>query len=106
MDIQFNTDNSLTHVSGVAERVEEHLRERLGRFEDRLTRVELHVGDTNGPKGGPDHIRCSIEARPRGGAPLSATAEAGEVDAAVRSASSKLVTVLDRHFGKSDRHGR
>lgn len=106
MDIQFNTDNSLTHVSGVAGRVEAHLRERLGRFEERLTRLEVHVGDTNGPKGGPGDIACTIEARPRGGAPLSASAEAADVDAAVRSASSKLVTVLDRHFGKSDRHGR
>ncbi|OBX18034.1 hypothetical protein A9995_13935 [Erythrobacter sp. QSSC1-22B] len=106
MDIQFNTDNSLSNVSGVAERVEAHLRERLGRFDDRLTRLEVHVGDTNGPKGGPDDIACTIEARPRGGAPLSASGSAGELDAAVRSASSKLVTVLDRHFGKSERHGR
>lgn len=103
MDIQFNTDNSLSKVSGVAERVEAHLRERLGRFEERLTRLEVHVGDTNGPKGGPDDISCTIEARPRNGAPLSTSGAAGDVDAAVRSASSKLVTVLDRHFGKIGR---
>ncbi len=39
MDIQFNTDNSLSKVSGVAERVEAHLRERLGRFEERLQKA-------------------------------------------------------------------
>ena len=104
MDIQFNTDNQISGTDNVAERVEAHLRERLGRFEDRLTRLEIHFGDINGPKGGVD-IRCTIEARPRGGDPLAVTAEAPDVDTAAREASAKMRSRLESHFGKADRHG-
>jgi hypothetical protein len=106
MEIQFNSDNTISGTENVAERIEAQLRERLGRFEDRLTRLEVHIGDTNGPKGGGEDIRCTIEARPRGGAPVSTSAQAGEVDAAARQASAKMVTLLERQFGKADRHAR
>lgn len=105
MQIQFNTDNSISGTDNVAERIEASLQERLGRFSERLTRLEVHIADTNGPKGGPDK-RCTLEARPRGGDPLIVTADAGDVDAAARDASGKMVTLLDRHFGKADRHPR
>ena len=104
MDIQFNTDSSIMGTDNVAERVEAHLRDRLARFADRLTRLEVHLSDTNGTKGGADDVRCTIEARPRGGDPLAATGNASTVDLAARDASAKLVTVLDRHFGKAARH--
>ncbi len=101
MHIQFNTNSTLMGTENVAERVEAHLRERLGRFEDRLTRLEVHFGDINGPRGGAD-IRCMIEARPRSGDPLTVTAEAADLDAAAREASSKMLSRLDTHFGKTD----
>jgi hypothetical protein len=104
MDIQFNTDSSIMGTENVAERVEAQLRDRLSRFAERLTRLEVHLSDTNGAKGGADDVRCMIEARPRGGDPLSVTANAATVDAAAREAGGKLVTVLDRHFGKAGRH--
>ena len=103
MDIQFNTDSSIMGTENVADRVEAQLRERLDRFAERLTRLEVHLSDTNGTKGGDDDVRCMIEARPRGGDPLTVTANAGDVDSAAREAGSKLVTVLDRQFGKAGR---
>lgn len=102
MQIQFNTDSTLMGTENVAERVEAHLHDRLGRFEDRLTRLEVHFGDINGPRGGAD-IRCMIEARPRSGDPLVVTAEAADLDTAARDASSKMLSRLDSHFGKTDR---
>ena len=104
MDFQFNSDSSVMGTQDVAQRIEEQLRHRLGRFEERLTRLEVHVRDTNAAKGGGDDKSCTIEARPRGGDPLSVTAQAGEVDAAARQAGSKMATVLERHFGKAGRH--
>jgi hypothetical protein len=106
MDIQFNTDSSVMGTENVAERVEAQLRSRLARFEKRLTRLEVHVTDTNGAKGGGDDKRCTIEARPRGGDPVTVTAEAGDVDAAARQASAKMISLLDSQFGKADRHPR
>ena len=106
MDIQFNTDNSVMGTENVAERIETQLRNRLGRFEERLTRLEVHVGDDNASKGGGNDKRCTIEARPRGGDPVSVTAHAGDIDAAAREASAKMVSLLDSHFGKADRRPR
>ena len=106
MDIQFNTDSSVMGTENVAERIEAQLRQRLGRFAERLTRLEVHVGDENARKGGGDDKRCTIEARPRGGEPVTVTAYAGDVDAAAREAGSKMATLLERHFGKADRHAR
>jgi len=33
-------------------------------------------------------------------------ADAGDVDTAAREAGAKMVTLLDRHFGKADRRAR
>lgn len=106
MDFQFNTDSSVMGTENVAERIEEQLRNRLGRFEDRLTRLEVHVRDTNAAKGGGDDKNCTIEARPRGAAPVTVTAQASDVDAAARQAGSKMATLLERQFGKAGRHTR
>jgi len=106
MQFQFNTDSSVMGTDNVAERIEAKLRERLTRFEERLTRLEVHVVDTNAGKGGGDDKRCTIEARPRGGDPVVVVADAGDVDTAAREAGAKMVTLLDRHFGKADRRAR
>ena len=106
MEIQFNSDSSVMGTENVAARIEAQLRQKLGRFEERLTRLEVHVGDLNGAKGGGDDKRCTIEARPRGSDPVSVTAQAGDVDAAARQAGAKMVSLLDSHFGKAGRHAR
>ena len=106
MQIQFNTDSSVMGTQNVAERIEAQLRERLARFEDRLTRLEVHVRDDNGPKGGADDKTCMIEARLRGGDPVSVHAGAADVDAAARSAATKMAKLLDKRFGKADRNDR
>lgn len=103
MHVQFNSDSSVMGTENVAERIETRVREKLSRFEDRLTRLEIHVRDENAGRGGADDKNCTIEARPSGGAPLSVNARAGDVDAAAAQAADKLVALLDTHFGKADR---
>lgn len=103
MDIQFNTSNAISGTEDLATKITEQMQDRLSRFEDRLTRLEVHISDVNGPKGGGDDITCRIEARPRGGDPVTVSAQAGEVEVAARQASSKMVSLLDSHFGKADR---
>ncbi len=106
MQFQFNSDSSVMGTENVADRIEAQLRERLDRFEDKLTRLEVHVRDENGSKGGPDDKTCMIEARLRGGEPVSVTANAGDVDAAARSAGTKMAKLLDKQFGKAERSSR
>jgi ribosome-associated translation inhibitor RaiA len=105
MQIQFNSDSSVMGTQNVAERIEAAVRDKLARFEDRLTRLEVHVRDENGRKGGGDDKACTIEARPRGGRAIGVTEHAGDVDTAARLAASTLAQRLERHFGKAERHG-
>lgn len=104
MQFQFNTDSSVMGTENVAERIEAVVREKLARFEDRLTRVELHVSDVNGAKHGADDKHCMIEARPRGGKPIGVTGKAAKVDDAARKAASTLAQRLERVLGKGERH--
>ena len=104
MQIQFNSDSSVMGTDNVAERIEAHMRQKLARFEDRLTRLEVHVSDENARKGGSDDKTCTIEARPRGGKPIGVTAHADKVDDAARKAANTLAQRLERHFGKAERH--
>jgi len=104
MQFQFNTDSSVMGTENVAERIEAMVREKLARFEDRLTRVEVHVSDVNGAKHGADDKHCKIEARPRGGRAIGVTGKADAVDDAARRAANTLVQRLERLFGKSEKH--
>ena len=72
MQVQFNSDSSVMGTENVAERIEAMLHTKLARFEERLTRIEVHVRDENGAKGGGDDKACVIEARPRGAGPALA----------------------------------
>jgi ribosome-associated translation inhibitor RaiA len=105
MQVQFNSDSSVMGTQEVAERIERQVTEKLARFADRLTRVEIHVRDENARKGGADDKACTIEARPRGGRPIGVTAHAGKVDDAARKAANTLAQRLERHLGKAERHG-
>lgn len=105
MQFQFNSDSSVMGTENVAERIEAAVRTKLARFEDRLTRVEVHVRDVNGAKHGADDKECMIEARPRGGKPIGVHGKADKVDAAARKAANTLAQRLERVFGRGDKHG-
>lgn len=104
MQFQFNTDSSVMGTEEVATRIENQVRQKLARFEDRLTRLEVHVTDVNGRKHCADDKHCTIEARPRGGRPIGVTGKAADVDAAARIAAGTMAERLERVFGKAERH--
>ncbi|BDI61870.1 HPF/RaiA family ribosome-associated protein [Qipengyuania nanhaisediminis] len=104
MQFQFNSDHTVMGTENVAERIEAMMREKLARFEERLTRLEVHVSDVNGAKHGADDKHCTIEARPRSGKPIGVTGKADKVDDAARKAANTLAQRLERHFGKSEKH--
>ncbi len=100
MLVQVHTDN---HIHGSAElsaRVEDDVRATLERFADQITRVEVHLNDVNGPKGGSDDLRCQIEARLAGRQPVSVTEKADTLDAALAGALETLERMLDRTLDK------
>lgn len=82
----------------MAGNVETLARQKLGHVTERLTWVEVHVGDVAGPRG--DTIRCAVELRPNGMQPITGTDEASDVEAAVGSATDKALTAFNRQIGK------
>lgn len=104
MQFQFNSDHTVMGTANVAERIEAMVREKLARFDERLTRVEVHVRDVNGAKHGADDKECMIEARPRGGKPIGVHGKSDKVDDAARKAANTLAQRLERLFGKEARH--
>lgn len=100
MDVQINTSNNVDGREALTQQLEETVRSRLSRFSERLTRVEVHVGDENGERNVGDDKRCVIEVRPAGRAPISVTDQAGSIDQATSGALNKVVTALERDFGK------
>jgi ribosome-associated translation inhibitor RaiA len=104
MQVQFNSDSSVMGTENVAERIEAAVRAKLARYEDRLSRIEIHVRDENGRKGGADDKACTIEARPRGGRAIGVTEHAAKVDDAARKAANTLAQRLERFFGRNHRH--
>jgi hypothetical protein len=103
--IQIHTDNQVEGDDGERRaQLEEQVRQRLARFEARITDVEIHVSDANGARGGPADLRCSLEARVSGLQPIAVTDEGTNLDRAVLAAAKKAVRALDHQLGKLNGH--
>jgi hypothetical protein len=98
--IQINTDNQVASDSERDARLEEQIRQRLARFEERITDVEVHVSDVNNAKGGNGDLRCTMEARVSGSQPVAVAEEGATVDRAVIGAAKKAVRALDHQLGR------
>jgi ribosome-associated translation inhibitor RaiA len=83
-----------------------HVRTQVERdckhFLDRLTRIEVHVGDGNGGKHGKADKRCVLEARPRGMDPIAVTEDGDDLYLVVTEASRKLARAVGKRFEKAD----
>ncbi len=100
MFIQIHTDNQVASDAERDERLEDQIRQRLARFEGRITDVEVHVSDINGPRGGAADMRCTLEARVNGIPPVAVSDEGSTVDRAILGAAKKAVRALDHQLGK------
>ena len=88
MQIQINAADKQTRAVD-EDFVRAEVESALTRFAERITRVEVHVRDVNGPKSGDDK-HCTMEARIGGREPVAVTAEAAELNDAISAAAGKL----------------
>lgn len=103
MIIQVNSDK---HVDGnvkVMVEVEEKVQRALDRYAERITRVEVHLNDENGEKGGSDDQRCLMEARMNGMQPIAVTHKAPTLAQAVDGATERLRNAIENRLGKLER---
>ena len=71
MQIQFNTDHHITAGEKLTTSLSDLITEGLNRFSDHITKVEVHLTDVNGNKGGENDKRCVLEARLEGKKPVA-----------------------------------
>jgi hypothetical protein len=107
MQIQLNTDNHVHGDASLAAWAERELRQRLHRFADQVTRIEVHLSDINGARATEMDKRCKLEARLARRQPLTVSHDAGKVADALHGAAEKLARALDTAIGRArDAQGR
>jgi ribosome-associated translation inhibitor RaiA len=100
MKILLNSDKQVDVSPELSRFVKAEIKSAFGMFEDRLTRVEIHLSDLNSHKPGVRDKRCQLEARPAQRKPVSVSEKATTVKKAVRGAASKMKRRLKTSFGR------
>lgn len=107
VQIQVNSDHHIKGDERMNEIVTGLVTDAVGRYADRITRVEVHLNDVNGAKHGERDKRCMMEARVGGLAPIAVTNEADNLELAMEGAAEKLERAVGRALGRlEDSDGR
>ena len=97
MIVQIHTDPNIESTDALKAQVEALVASAVERFADRVSRVQVHLGDENSSaKGGGNDKRCMIEARLDGRPPIAVTAQAATLDEAMDGAADKIQRSLAR----------
>jgi RNA polymerase sigma factor (sigma-70 family) len=101
MQILVNTDSHIVGSSKLTQEADTLVRQALGRFGDRITRVEVYLSDENSrQKFGDTDKRCVIEARLGGLQPITVSHQGSSLDQALGGAADKLEKTLKRTLGR------
>jgi ribosome-associated translation inhibitor RaiA len=104
MTIQINTDKTLTGEKRSLDFFNSQITEALQRFESNITRIEVHLKDENGKKGGFNDVSCVLEARLEGRQPIAITNQADTLELAITGAIDKIKTAIETILGKIQKH--
>ncbi|KAB1065905.1 HPF/RaiA family ribosome-associated protein [Salibacter halophilus] len=100
MKIQLNTDKNIQGSEALEKGVSEKINHELKHFDDRITRVEVHLSDVNADKGGENDIQCKIEARVEGMKPMFVESKNSSKEVALDEAVDKMKATLKSALGK------
>lgn len=101
MHIQINTDSNIEGNDALTQQIEALARDTLDRFNEQITRIEIHLSDENSDKkSGTGDNRCLLEARLAGLQPISVSDQAATLEQAVDGALKKLKRSLDSTLGR------
>lgn len=100
MIIQINSDNNLILHDEYRNKLNDLFSYEMSRFNQFITRLEVHLSDENGAKSSVHDKRCMLEVRQEGKQPIAVTEIAETYDSAIAGAIEKLKTSLDTIQGK------
>jgi len=105
MIIQFETAHHVNANEELKAPLIAILTEKLNTFEDKITRLEVHLSDENGIKEGMNDKRCLLEAHIRDMPPTVVKNYANSYEQAVEGAGDKLKASLNSILGRlADHH--
>ena len=100
MLVQVHTGPNIQSSEALTAQVEALVTGTLQRFSDRISRVQVHLGDENSHKGGSNDKRCMMEARIEGHPPIAVTQQAPTLDQAMEGAAEKLERSIVSMLGR------
>ena len=100
MQIHFNTDKNLTGSEELIASATSLISEELNRFNQQITRVEVHLSDEDGNKNWVNDKRCILEARLAGMKPIAVTNHANTHEQAIDGTIYKLKISLEKITGR------
>lgn len=103
MQVQVNTDHNIDGHEALTAWAMGEVKSALSHHLGHITRVEVHLSDEKGQKGGQSDKRCVMEARVEGRPPLAVTQHSETLHQAVTGAADKLNRMIDSALGRSAR---
>lgn len=104
MKIQVNTDRTIEGNESLEERTAEILERILKRFTDKVTRMEVHLGEKpSADHGNLTETHCMLEVRVAGLQPVAVNDSAPTLDQAVTGAARKMEGLLESELGRLGR---
>jgi ribosome-associated translation inhibitor RaiA len=100
MQIQINTDHTLSEHARLDEHVKSVVESSIGRFADQVNRVDVHLSNENKEKGADGGNYCMMEARVTGYEPVVVHDHGVDLHQSISNASSKLKRALDSALGR------
>lgn len=100
MKIQINTDKNATASEELRTSLTTLITDELSRYNDKITRLEIHLSDEDGSKDGHNDKRCMLEARLEGMQPIAVRDHSNTYEEAVMGTVTKLKTSLKSKLGR------
>jgi hypothetical protein len=104
MQIQLNTDDHIQGGEALEARVDSLITQHLERFFPYLTRIEVHLADANGAKGGGHDKQCALEARISNGPPVGVSHDDETVEKSIHGACEKMRSRLESSIEQNPGH--
>lgn len=104
MKIQVNTDKNIEGRERLIAYVESLITEGLSRFNENITKIEVHLSDENGSKEGTEDKKCLIEVRLEKIGPVVTSDMATTLHKAIDGAIGKMKKSLESKLEKITQH--
>jgi hypothetical protein len=100
MNIQFNTDKNISGGEDLNAVLGTIISDDLSRYSERISTIEVHLGDENSQKEGGNDKRCMIEARLEGLQPIAVSGNGVTIEQSVKTTLIKLKAAIDSVLGR------